>query len=67
VQVELDAYRTHEGKEAGMLMTVAVLLGVLWMLGMLSSYTMGGFLHVLLVLAVIVVLVRLIQGRQVTS
>lgn len=47
-----------------MLWTIVVVLGVLWLLGMVSSYTMGGLLHVLLVLAVIVVLVNLIQGRR---
>jgi len=47
-----------------MLWTIAVVLIVLWLLGMVSSYTMGGFIHLLLVLAVIVVLVRVIQGRR---
>ncbi|MBL0170184.1 MAG: lmo0937 family membrane protein [Gemmatimonadaceae bacterium] len=48
-----------------MLMTVAIVLIVLWLLGMVSAYTMGGLIHVLLVVAVIVVLVRLIQGRKI--
>ena len=48
-----------------MLWTIAVLLLILWLLGMISSYTLGGFIHILLVVAVIVVLVRLIQGRSV--
>ena len=48
-----------------MLETVAVLLVILWALGLVSSYTMGGFIHILLVLAVIVIAVRLIQGRRV--
>jgi hypothetical protein len=47
-----------------MLWTIAVILLVLWLLGMVSSYTMGGFIHILLVLAVIAVLVRVIQGRN---
>ncbi len=47
-----------------MLWTIAVLLVILWLLGMISSYTLGGFIHILLVVAVIVVLVRLIQGRS---
>lgn len=47
-----------------MLWTVAVVLVVLWLLGMISSTMLGGFVHVLLVVAVIVVLVRLIQGRR---
>ena len=46
-----------------MLWTIAVLLAVLWLLGMVTSYTMGGFIHVLLLLAVAAVLIRLIQGR----
>ena len=48
-----------------MLEAIAVLLVILWLLGFVSSYTMGGFIHILLVLAIIVVLVRLIQGRRV--
>jgi hypothetical protein len=48
-----------------MLSTILVILVVLWLLGMVSSYTMGGFIHVLLVVAVIVLLVRIIQGRRV--
>jgi Family of unknown function (DUF5670) len=50
-----------------MLLTIAVILGIMWMLGMVSSYTMGGFVHLLLVLAIIVVLVRVIQGRRLIS
>jgi len=49
-----------------MLWTIAVILVILWLLGLVSSYTMGGFIHVLLVIAVIVVLVNVIQGRRVT-
>lgn len=48
-----------------MLETIVILLVVLWALGLVSSYTMGGFIHLLLVLAVIVIAVRLIQGRRV--
>ena len=51
--------------EVGMLSTLLVILLVLWLLGMVSSYTLGGFIHVLLVLAVVVLLVRLLQGRRV--
>ncbi len=47
-----------------MLWTIFVILLVLWLLGMVSSYTMGGFIHVLLVLAVVVMIIRLIQGRN---
>jgi hypothetical protein len=46
-----------------MLWTIAVILLVLWGLGLVTSYTMGGFIHILLVLAIVVVVVRLIQGR----
>ena len=48
-----------------MLETIAILLVILWALGLVSAYTMGGFIHILLVLAVIVIAVRLIQGRRV--
>jgi uncharacterized protein (DUF58 family) len=48
-----------------MLYTIAIVLLVLWGLGLVSSYTMGGFIHILLVLAVIVILINLIQGRRV--
>jgi hypothetical protein len=48
-----------------MLETIAVILIILWLLGVVSSYTINGFIHVLLVVAVIAVLVRVIQGRRV--
>jgi len=54
-------------RETTMLWTIAVVLGILWLLGFLSSYTMGGLIHVLLVLAIIVVLVRVLQGRRALS
>lgn len=47
-----------------MLYTIAVILVVLWVLGLLASFTMGGFVHLLLVIAIIVVLLRVIQGRK---
>jgi hypothetical protein len=47
-----------------MLMTLVVILVVLWLLGMVTSYTMGGLIHILLVVAIVVVLVRVIQGRR---
>lgn len=47
-----------------MLETIAIVLIVFWLLGLVSSYTMGGFIHVLLVIAVVVILVRVIQGRR---
>lgn len=48
-----------------MLYTIALVLTVLWLLGLVSSTTMGGFIHVLLVIAVVIVLLRVIQGRRV--
>ena len=48
-----------------MLGTIAVVLLVLWALGLVTSYTMGGFIHILLVVAVVMILVRFIQGRRV--
>jgi hypothetical protein len=47
-----------------MLETLAVILIVLWLAGLVSSYTMGGFIHLLLVIAVVVILVRVLQGRR---
>ena len=47
-----------------MLQTIAIVLVILWLLGIVSSYTMGGFIHILLVAALIVLLLRLIQGRR---
>ena len=47
-----------------MLWTIAVILAVMWLLGMVSAYTMGGLLHVLLFLAIAVVLINVIQGRR---
>jgi Family of unknown function (DUF5670) len=47
-----------------MLWTIAVVLLILWLLGMVSSYTLGGFIHILLVLAIVTILIRLIQGRS---
>lgn len=51
-------------KEAIMLYTIAVVLIILWLLGLVSSYTMGGFIHLLLVIAIVVVLLRIISGRK---
>lgn len=48
-----------------MLYTLALILIIAWLLGLVSSYTLGGFIHILLVVAIIVVLVRVIQGRKV--
>lgn len=48
-----------------MLWTIAVVLVVLWLLGLVTSYTLGGFIHVLLAVAIITVLIRVIQGRKI--
>lgn len=47
-----------------MLYTIAVVLLILWLLGLVSSYTIGGFIHILLVIAIVVILLRVIQGRK---
>lgn len=47
-----------------MLETIAIILVVLWLLGFVTSYTMGGFIHILLIVAVVVILIRIIQGRR---
>ena len=54
----------HSTKGQKMLWTIAVVLAVLWLLGMVTSYTMGGLIHLLLVLAIIAVLFRVITGRR---
>jgi hypothetical protein len=59
-----DSVITTLRKESTMLWTIAVVLALLWLLGMVSSYTMGGFIHILLLLAVASVLIRLISGRR---
>lgn len=46
-----------------MLETIAIILLVLWLLGLVSSYTMGGFIHILLIIAIVVIVIRVIQGR----
>lgn len=48
-----------------LLWTVAVILVILWLLGMVTSYTLGGFVHILLLLAIVVVIIRVLQGRKV--
>ena len=47
-----------------LLMTIGIVLLILWLVGLVTSYTLGGFIHLLLVLAIIVILVRIIQGRR---
>jgi len=48
-----------------MLWTIAIVLVILWLLGLITSFTLGGFIHVLLVIAVIVVIIRLVQGKKI--
>lgn len=57
-----SAVEHQPAREASMLWTIAVVLLVLWAVGLVSSYTMGGFVHILLIAAVVIVLVQLIQG-----
>jgi len=57
-------YTSNKERVPPMLYTIAIILVVLWLLGLVTSYTMGGFIHVLLVIAIIVVLVNLISGRR---
>jgi hypothetical protein len=56
--------RTANQERIAMLYTIALVLLVLWALGLVTSYTVGGFIHILLVAAIILVLVRVIQGRR---
>jgi hypothetical protein len=55
---------TSRWRRSKMLETIAVILIILWLLGLVSSYTMGGFVHLLLVIAVVVIVVRVLQGRR---
>jgi hypothetical protein len=57
-------HESHKERTLTMLYTIAVILVVLWLVGLVSSYTMGGFIHVLLVIAIVVVLVNIINGRK---
>jgi len=54
----------HRRRRSGMLETIVVILIILWLLGLVSSYTMGGFIHALLVIAIIVIVIRVLQGRK---
>ena len=54
----------HTRKDIIMLWTIAIILVILWLLGLITSYTMGGFIHILLVLAIIVILYNVISGRK---
>jgi hypothetical protein len=54
----------NERRRSNMLETIAIILIVLWLLGLVSSYTMGGLIHALLVIAIVVIVIRVIQGRR---
>ena len=56
--------RNSEEDESSMLWTIFVILLILWLLGLVTSYTLGGYIHILLVIAIVVVLIRVIQGRN---
>lgn len=53
-----------DAREAFMLWTITILLFLLWLIGMVSNYTLGGFIHLLLLLAIVTLLIRIIQGRR---
>ncbi len=55
---------TEKERRINMLWTIFVILMVLWLLGLVSGYTIGGFIHILLVIAIVVILIRIIQGRR---
>jgi len=63
-QMAKQSGETLKRKESDMLYILAVVLIVLWLLGIVSSYTLNGFVHILLVIAIIVILVRIISGRR---
>ena len=60
---DLRHYGEHSIKEHTMLYTIAVVLLILWLLGLVTSFTLGGFIHILLVVAIVMVLLRVISGR----
>jgi hypothetical protein len=64
--VSAGAVEGHPGKDWGeqMLWTIFVILLILWVLGLVSSYTFGGFIHILLVIAVVILIINLVQGRR---
>jgi hypothetical protein len=60
----LFALKTRHERKIAMLYTIAVVLLILWLLGLVTSTTMGGFIHILLVIAIVVILLRVISGRK---
>jgi hypothetical protein len=63
-EVSTLLYKSRYKRRTTMLYTIAVVLVILWLLGLVTSYTMGGLIHVLLVIAIVVVLLRVISGRS---
>jgi hypothetical protein len=63
-QIAGSAEQTPFSGDPTMLQTIAIILIILWLLGLVSSYTMGGFIHILLVIAIVVILLRIFQGRR---
>jgi hypothetical protein len=63
----MSGVRSTSAEERAMLETLAVILVLMWLLGMVTSYTMSGFIHLLLLLALVVVVIRLLSGRRVVS
>jgi len=64
VRLRQPAVNPNKLKGVFMLYTIAVVLVILWLLGLVSSYTMGGFIHILLVVAIVMILINLISGRR---
>jgi hypothetical protein len=62
--LRLFALKTRHERKIAMLYTIAVVLIILWLLGLVTSTTMGGFIHILLVIAIVIILLRLISGRR---
>jgi hypothetical protein len=62
--VTIGASTVYSEERESMLWTIFVILLVLWLLGLVTSYTLGGYIHILLVIAIVVVLIRIIQGRN---
>jgi hypothetical protein len=65
VPQQIYEWPIYDKRRSTMLEIIAIVLVVLWILGLVSSYTMGGFIHALLVIAIVIILVRVIQGRRV--
>jgi hypothetical protein len=63
ILVSRQTHSRYNNEDTIMLYTIAVILIILWLLGLVTSYTIGGFIHILLVVAVVMILVRLISGR----